>query len=170
MSEAAVEKRSTATGRLPWSWLGLAVCVPVLGLSLMAGMYLVAPFKRGLDADMVPGLMEAKLGEIVLGALQIGACGLPFILLGLWVANLLNRPRRWFLILVSLVPAMLLFLLDAWFIVSAALESPSGVTPFPANSWLYLPNWLTWASIAGAFWITAWTYLYMARRGREDSR
>jgi hypothetical protein len=154
-------------GRLPWSWPALAVCVPVLGLLLIASLYLVAPFKQGLDADMIPAMMRMELADIALGALQVGACGLPFVLLGLWLANRSNRPRRWFLILTPLAPAMLLFMTQAWFIVSAALEPPSGIMPFPANSWFYLPNWLTIATFAIAFWATAQTYLLMARLAGE---
>ena len=163
MRETAVQKRSASTGRLPWSWPALAVCVPVLGLLLIAGMYLVAPFKRGLDADMVPAMMRVGLGDLLLGFVTVGAVGFPFVALGLWLANRSARPRRWFLILASLMPSALLFLSNAWFIVSAALEPPSNLTPFPANSWFYLPNWLTLAAVAGAFWVTAWTYLHLAR-------
>jgi hypothetical protein len=130
---------------------------------LIVGQYLVAPFRQGLDADGSIMMSQAGLGDLALGIVLLGAIGLPFLIVGRWLANRGARPHRLFPILVAAMPTGLMFLHQAWYIVSAAMEPPINIMPFPASSWTYLPNWLELAAIALPYAAAALIYLHVAR-------
>jgi hypothetical protein len=135
---------------------------------LIVGQFLVAPFRQGLDADGVLMMSQAGLGDLTLGIVGLGGIGLPFLIVGRWLANRCARPRRLFPILSAIAPTVLMFLMQAWYIVSAALEPPMNIMPFPATSWTYPPNWLELAAIALAYIAAALIYLHVARAAAGD--
>jgi hypothetical protein len=130
---------------------------------LVAGQYLVAPFRQGLDADGVMMMSQAGLGDLARGVVLLGAIGAPFLALGRWLSNRSMRPLSRFPVATPITPTVLMFLHQAWYIVSAAMEPPMNIMPFPPNSWAYLPNWLELAVIALAYLAAALIYLHVAR-------
>jgi hypothetical protein len=148
---------------VPWSWAALVVAGVLLGMLLGVAPILIMPFRQGLDADGFPRMMQARMADLVFAIGLLGLLGLPFLVLGRWLANRSARARRNFLFLTPVTPTALMFLRQAWYIVSAAMEPPMNIMPFPANSWTYLPNWLELAAIATAFLIAASGYLRVAQ-------
>lgn len=149
--------------RVPWSWVALVVAGLLLGMLLCVGLILIMPFRQGLDADGFSRMMQARMVDLVVAIGLLGLVGLPFLVLGRWLANRSTRVRGNLLFLTPVAPTALMFLQQAWYIVSAAMEPPMNIMPFPANSWTYLPNWLELAAIAAAFAGAAGIYLHVAR-------
>jgi len=153
------------SGRPPWSWVALTVSTALLGLCLILTMFFVAGFRRGLDADGVPRMMEASASDLLMGIGLIGLIGSPFIVLGWWLAGRLGRSGA-FPVLVAAPPTILMFVNQAYWIIDEALEAPMNITPFEANSWTYPPNWLELAGIGLSFLFAALAYTKLAHATR----
>lgn len=148
--------------RLPHSWKALATASLFFGVVEVVGVYLTLPFRRGLDADLNPMLLSVGPLGIATQVLIIGAFGAVIISGGRLLANRAAQPVRAFVTLLTIAPALLEFAGQLWFVISAALEPPSSLAPFPSDSLSYPPNWLTLLFIAGGFWLAAITYASLA--------
>ena len=154
-------------GRLPWSWVALAVSTALLGVCLILTMFFAAGFRQGLDADGVPRMMEMSASDFLMGIGAVGLIGSPLLVIGWWLTRLLKRPGA-FLPLVAGPPVALMLANQAFWIIEAALEPPMNITPFEANSWTYPPNWLSLAGIGGSFLFAAITYTKLAYATRRS--
>lgn len=134
---------------------------------MVVGMFVTASFREGLDADMVPMLSQMGSLDLLLGIAMTGGFGLLFLLAGWWITRLKRRGGRTFVAISAGIPASLQASMTGFYIIVAALEAPSNIAPFPANSIFYLPNWLALAVTIAAQSAGAATYLLIARAARD---
>ncbi|MCY1647344.1 hypothetical protein OVA11_09835 [Caulobacter sp. SL161] len=140
----------------------------VLGVCLIVTTYFVAGFRQGLDADGFLRMTQASTPELLIGVGLIGLIGSLFIVLGWWLTKLSSRQGA-FPLLVAGPPVALKFAYQGFSIILAALEPPMNITPFEANSWTYLPNWLGLVGIGASFLFAAVAYTKLAYATRGTS-
>ncbi|MFT4254891.1 MAG: hypothetical protein QM608_20705 [Caulobacter sp.] len=117
---------------------------------------------------MVPAMGVTPFYQVALIGLLVGLFGSPMIVLGWWLNRSWGRGGGAFAAFVAGPPTLLLLVFEAYWIVSAALEPPMNITPFPANAWDYPPNWIMLIGTAASYLFAALVYTTLAQAKRSS--
>ena len=137
-------------GRVPWSWLALAVSALPLGGVMMFGMYITQMFRQGMDADMSLYMFSISLDEYLASIAFVGVVLTPLTAAGVWLANLSASPRRMVWVLVPTLGVLLFVGTQAWGV--------GGLSDY-LSTFDYPPRWMELVAMAAAGLASVWGYL-----------
>ncbi|MDO1558713.1 hypothetical protein Q0812_04650 [Brevundimonas sp. 2R-24] len=141
-------------GRIPWSWLALAIAAVQAGSCLLLGLVMVLAVREGSGSDLIFRLNS--IAYWVAGIIQGAVLGVVVLATARALSNRTRRPGRTFVLVSALLPAGLLLALKGWVLIAMGdvFGSPG--------------LWLELLVVALSFGAGAFTYLAAARTAGVD--